>query len=82
MMKDIGMAGIKKDTYTLYRATGCEECAHTGYHGRVGIYEVLSFSDHMRKAVRDGASPGEIMSLARENDLVLMREDGILKAMK
>lgn len=39
-------------------------------------------SDGLRKLIRDGASPVEIMEHARKNDLILMREDGILKAMR
>ena len=54
----------------------------TGYHGRIGIYEVLALNDTIRTLIREGASPIEIMKAARENDLVLMREDGIMKAMR
>ena len=54
----------------------------TGYHGRIGIYEVLALNDAIRTLIRDAASPREIMEAARSNDLVLMREDGIMKAMR
>ena len=54
----------------------------TGYHGRIGIYEVLALNDAIRTLIRDAASPREIMEAARSNDLVLMRADGIMKAMR
>ncbi len=54
----------------------------TGYKGRIGIYEVMHFSDEIRALIRSGSSPKEIVDKARENDLILMREDGILKAMR
>jgi type II secretory ATPase GspE/PulE/Tfp pilus assembly ATPase PilB-like protein len=84
MLKDIGIAGIaeKKDGYKLYRSHGCEKCSMTGYKWRIGIYEVMSFSDNVRSLIRDGASPKEIVDSARKWDLMLMREDGILKAMQ
>lgn len=84
MLKDIGIAGLvaKRDAYTLHRSKWCEACGMTGYHGRVGIYEVLSFSDEIRTLIRNGASPREIIDTARKWDLMLMREDGILKAMQ
>lgn len=84
MLKDIGIAGIaaKRDKYQLYRSRGCEHCGMTGYQGRIGIYEVMNFSDEIRTAIRNGASPKEIIEIARTGDLMLMREDGILKAMQ
>ncbi len=84
MLKDIGIAGLaaKKDAYTLHRSKGCELCGMTGYKWRVGIYEVMNFSDEIRGLIRSWASPREIIDTARKWDLMLMREDGILKAMQ
>ncbi len=84
MLKDIGIAGlaVKKENYTLHRSRGCEHCSMTGYKGRIGIYEVLNFSDEIRSLIRAGWSPKEIVDTARKWDLMLMREDGILKAMQ
>ncbi len=84
MLKDIGMAGLaaKQDGYTLYRSKWCEACGMTGYKWRIGIYEVLSFTDQIRALIRAGSSPKEIIETARKWDLMLMREDGILKAMQ
>jgi type II secretory ATPase GspE/PulE/Tfp pilus assembly ATPase PilB-like protein len=85
MMKDIGIGAVSKANtqgHTLVHPIGCEHCGFTGYKWRVGIYEVLHVSDSLRKLIRDGASPVEIMEHARKNDLILMREDGILKAMR
>lgn len=84
MLKDIGMENIagKTDKYTLHRSTGCSECGMTGYKGRIGIYEVLVFSEEIRTLIRNGASPKTIIDAARRKDLILMREDGIMKAMQ
>jgi type II secretory ATPase GspE/PulE/Tfp pilus assembly ATPase PilB-like protein len=84
MLKDIGIAGLstKKDAYTLYHSKWCAECGMTGYKWRIGVYEVMSFSDDIRALIRSGASPKEIIDIARKWDLMLMREDGILKAMQ
>lgn len=84
MLKDIWIAGlaIKKDSYTLHRGKWCEKCGMTGYSGRIGIYEVMNFSDTIRNLIRKDASPREIIDAARTGDLMLMREDGILKAMQ
>lgn len=84
MLKDIWINGIteKKDGYILHRAKWCNECSMTGYKWRIGIYEVMSFSEEVRTLIRNGGSPTEIVTMARKWDLMLMREDGILKAMQ
>ncbi|MDD2745301.1 MAG: GspE/PulE family protein [Candidatus Gracilibacteria bacterium] len=85
MMQDIGIDSVaraNKGGYKLYRSKGCEHCGYTGYKGRMGIYEVLYISDTIRAMIRNGASPVEILAEARKNDLILMREDGVLKAMR
>jgi type II secretory ATPase GspE/PulE/Tfp pilus assembly ATPase PilB-like protein len=85
IMGNIGMQAVEKATregFTLYRGTGCEHCGGTGYKGRMGVYEVLVFSDEVRDAIRAGSSPRAILDIARKQDLVLMQEDGVLKAMR
>ena len=85
VMREIGMASMiraRKEGYKLYRSSGCDECGNTGYKGRVGIYEVLAFNDEIRAAIRAGVSPQDILVMARKQDLILMREDGILKALR
>lgn len=84
MLKDIGIAGamMKKDKYQLFKSKWCEHCGMTGYQGRIGVYEVMHFSDDIRLAIRNGAGPKDIIDIARKWDLMLMREDGILKAMQ
>jgi type II secretory ATPase GspE/PulE/Tfp pilus assembly ATPase PilB-like protein len=84
MLKDIGIEWLatKKEAYTLHRSTWCKECGMTGYKWRIGIYEVMNFSESVRTLIRNGASPHEIIEEARKWDLMLMREDGILKAMQ
>jgi len=44
---------------------GCERCAHTGYAGRQGIYEVVSVDEKMRTMIHDGESEHEIERYAR-----------------
>lgn len=84
MMKDIGMENVagKTGKFVLHRSKWCAECGMTGYKGRIGIYEVLVFSEEIRSLIRNGASPKSIIAAARKEDLILMREDGIMKAMQ
>ena len=40
----------------LHRAKGCGRCGHSGYEGRLGVYELLVVDDHMRRLIHDDAS--------------------------
>ena len=35
----------------IYIAQGCEHCRHTGYQGRVGLYEIMPLSNELKKLV-------------------------------
>lgn len=43
---------------------------------------MLTFTDEIRKMIREGSDPKSIIEQARKNDFMLMREDGVLKAMR
>ena len=61
---------------TTYRPVGCPECRGNGYRGRMGIYELLGSSDDIRELVTRRAATNEIKSIARQNGLTTLREDG------
>lgn len=55
---------------------GCDQCGHTGYHGRVGIYELLLTTDQIRAQIHNQASEAEIRATAHRDGMQSMREDG------
>ena len=63
----------------LYGA-GCELCSHTGYRGRIGIFEVLPLSDKIRMQILNRASTSEIRAEAIQEGMVPLLKDGMLKA--
>jgi general secretion pathway protein E len=60
----------------IWHDVGCEECGHTGYHGRVGVYEVLMTTDRIRAQIHNRASEAEIRLSAQSDGMVSLREDG------
>ena len=61
-------------------ANGCPQCQHTGYRGRMGIYELVPVSEAMQQAVVAGATHQQLRAMAREEGCRFLREDGLLKA--
>jgi type II secretion system protein E len=60
----------------VFRGKGCRECRHTGYRGRLGIFELLLMDDDLREMVVQHKSATEVLHVARAKGLKLMREDG------
>ncbi len=60
--------------------TGCKFCANTGYHKRIGLFEVLLVSDSIRQiVVDDNASPRKVREAAFNEGMIPLEEDGMSK---
>ena len=62
-----------------YEPVGCARCGHTGYKGRVGMYEVMTVSDEIRALTIDRASADVIRATAVQQGMRLLRDDGLEK---
>jgi type IV pilus assembly protein PilB len=82
MMKEIWMWGALINSVKLYEWKWCEKCNNSWYKGRIGIYEIISFSWKLKNLIRNKSTVEEIIEEARKWDLITMREDWILKAIK
>lgn len=65
----------------VYGPGSCDECAHTGYRGRMGIHELLLMNDQVRHEVLQRASSEQIYRVAREYGMLSMFEDGFSKVL-
>jgi general secretion pathway protein E len=66
----------KKSDGAHWHAVGCERCGHTGYHGRVGVYELLETTEEIRAQIHNRASEAEIRDTALRGGMKTMRDDG------
>lgn len=64
---------------TFYRAVGCDQCNHTGYRGRVGIYEIMPVSDRLRRIIAQRGGEAQLRDAALEAGMVSLGEDGLMK---
>jgi general secretion pathway protein E len=60
--------------------TGCKLCTYTGYLGRVGIFEILTISDEIKRLIVTGATAADIRGKAIEEGMITLAKDGMLKA--
>jgi general secretion pathway protein E len=66
----------KREEGGQWHAVGCDKCGHTGYQGRVGVYELLETNDQIRAQIHNRASEAEIRVAAQQSGMRTMREDG------
>ena len=66
MLMQVGFAPDEVKTLRIKRGRGCERCNNTGYKGRVGLFEVLLFTDEIRDMILSGASSIELKRKAIE----------------
>ncbi|MBI3083908.1 MAG: Flp pilus assembly complex ATPase component TadA [Candidatus Omnitrophica bacterium] len=63
----------------LYRPKGCEQCANTGYHGRLGIFEVMTFGRELREAVAKGVPSHALKDAAIAQGMSTLWQQGLEK---
>jgi type IV pilus assembly protein PilB len=69
---------------TLWKAhpEGCEECNHSGFKGRIGIYEVLGNTLPIQKMITANATSNDIQTQAISEGMITMQTDGLVKSLR
>jgi len=70
---------VWQDIPVLYRRVGCALCAHTGYLGRLGLYEVMPVTEEIERLAVERASSDDIRKVAIEQGMIPLRQDGLAK---
>jgi type IV pilus assembly protein PilB len=78
-LEELGVAEPSDNTW-LYRAIGCAQCAGTGFHGRVALYEVMTVQGKLRRLIESGSTE-EIFAEAVAQGMTTLRQDGMRLAL-
>ncbi|MEO6872839.1 MAG: GspE/PulE family protein [Chthoniobacterales bacterium] len=73
-LTEIG-ADIPED-FKFYRGAGCENCRHTGYQGRLAIYEICLISEPLKRLIMQKRDGGELKQCAIREGMLTLRQDG------
>lgn len=71
----------QRNPKVFFRSPGCPECKEMGISGRVAIFEVAPISRKMRAAINDFSDFDTLLTIAKHEGMVTMRQDGLLKAL-
>jgi general secretion pathway protein E len=81
-LKAIGLDLKKNGRIKLCRGKGCQKCRGTGYYGRTGIFEVVPYTESLRKLTTEAADIEAIKSQAKKEGMVTLRENAIIKLLE
>ena len=73
---------LKKQELKIYQAPGCPKCANKGTKGRMVIFEVLEMTPELKNVILKRESDDKIEEEAKRQNMITMRQDGIIKALK
>jgi len=76
--------GIKEVSFrklgrSFFRGEGCKKCRNTGYHGRIGIHELLIMSDSIKETILESSDSAAIKKQALKEKMITLRRDGVNK---
>jgi type IV pilus assembly protein PilB len=66
-------------SFVFYKSVGCDQCNHTGYRGRIGIYEVMRVTDKLKRLIAAKATEDQIRDAAIAGGMISLGEDGLAK---
>jgi len=70
-----------KPPFYIYQAQGCKKCRNKGYSGRIALLEVLKMTSQLADIISVSPSETEIIKEANRQQMVTMKQDGVLKAL-
>jgi type IV pilus assembly protein PilB len=78
-LRALNMTDADAAHFIFYKAVGCEDCNHTGYRGRMGIYEVMRVNDKVKRLIAQKASEDIIRDAAIAAGMITLGEDALAK---
>jgi len=77
MLMELGLTLDDVAGKKFYFGRGCDQCNNTGYRGRIGIFEIMTFNDEIRDLIMNHASTAVLREAARKNGMRLLRQNGL-----
>jgi type IV pilus assembly protein PilB len=79
VLRSLNIADADAAAIPFYKSVGCDQCNHTGYRGRIGIYEVMRISDKLRRLISARSSEDQLREAAVSGGMITLGEDGLAK---
>jgi type IV pilus assembly protein PilB len=78
MLMELELTSEQVGGKKFYYGKGCDQCNNTGYRGRTGIYEIMTFNDEIRDLIMNHASTAVLREASKRAGMKTLRENGLL----
>jgi len=82
LLQSLGIAPEDLEKRPVYKGTGCSQCQHTGYKGRIAIFEMFEMNNELRELAFAKAPTSELRKAAKASGMRTLMEDGKIKIFK
>jgi type IV pilus assembly protein PilB len=79
VLRSLNIAEADAAAIPFYKSVGCDQCNHTGYRGRIGIYEVMKITDKLRRLITIKSTEDQLREAAVAGGMITLGEDGLAK---
>ena len=69
-------------SFPVFKGTGCDKCNHSGYKGRIGVYEIFAVDAEIKRMIHQGATEPELLHAARLTGMTTLLDDAVAKLKK
>ncbi|HQG05931.1 MAG TPA: type II secretion system ATPase GspE [Anaerohalosphaeraceae bacterium] len=76
-LMELGLTAADTAGKKFYYGRGCDMCNNTGYRGRTGLFEIMTFDDEVRDLIMNHASTAVLREAARRKGMRTLRENGL-----
>src|SRR4051812_35699597 len=76
VLRALNIAEADAASIPFYKAVGCDQCNHTGYRGRIGIYEVMRVTDKLRRLIAARVTEDQIRDTAVSSGMITLGAEG------
>jgi general secretion pathway protein E len=82
--EDLGAAHlpVNDEKITIYRSVGCSKCFHSGYKGRIGIYEIMVLNESLQNMILKTHDSHQIKKEAARQGMTSLYDDGIQRVLE
>jgi len=82
LLQSLGITPEDLEKQNVYKGAGCGQCQHTGYKGRIAIFEMFEMNNEIRELAFAKAPTTELRKAAKASGMRTLMEDGKLKVFK
>ena len=82
ILKTLPSEEVAPKDWQTFEPASCAKCNHTGYKGRIGVFEGIKTNEAIEKLINENPSDREIRKIAKPQDLLTMQQDGIIKVLE